>query len=168
MDNLFKETALSKLTQATGWDKIFYGLLFVVSIFFVAGTLYTILTTIRLLATTNSLPSSLLLFTAVYVLIQTTLAYGFYATRLWITYALLSHTAIIIFTAFVLLPLFGLASLSHNTLLGAIPFAILGSLTFIKRSALQATTVVLPTLLYTLLICCSLVLNVIIYVYSPN
>ncbi len=98
---------------------------------------------------------------------QVTLAYGFYTARLWITYALLSHTTLILLTAFVFLPLFGLNAYSHNTLLGAIPFGTLACITYAKRSWLYPAKVFLPTLLYTLLICFSLALSVMIYVYTP-
>ncbi len=167
MHNLFTETALTKLQQSHGQEKLFYGLLVIVSFFFVAGTLYTTLTTIRLLATLNPFPAGLLLFTAVYVLMQLTLAYGLFTARRWITYALLSHTAIIIVTALILLPLFELSTLTKNTLLGAIPLALRGSSTYFRRKLLHPSRIVLPTLLYTLLISVSLALNVMIYVYSP-
>lgn len=167
MNNLLKETVLVRLKESTGLQQLFYGLLFVVCLFFVGGTVYTILTTIRLMATLNPLPGALLIFTAVYVLMQASLAYGFYTARLWIAYALLSHTTLIIFTAFVLLPLFGLNGYAHNTLLGGIPFGVLGCLTYAKRTWLYSANVFLPTLLYTLLICFSLALSVMIYVYTP-
>ncbi len=167
MNNLFKQTVLLRIKESTGVQQVFYGLLFVASLFFVGGTVYTVLTTIRLLATLNPLPSAILIFTTVYVLMQVTLAYGFYTARLWITYALLSHTTLILLTAFVFLPLFGLNAYSHSTLLGAIPFGVLASITYAKRSWLYPSEIFLPTLLYTLLICFSLALSVIIYVYTP-
>ncbi len=167
MNNLLGESVLTKIKTSAGLLQVFYGSLLVASIFFIAGTCFTILTTIRLLATVNPLPSSLLLFTTVYILIQASLAYGFFTAQRWVAYALISHTAIIALTAFVLLPLFDASSLTKRTLLGGIPIALLAAMTYLNRSHLTNTKLVLPTLLYTLLIAISLTLSVIIYVYKP-
>jgi hypothetical protein len=91
MNSLFKETVLIKIKENAGMQQLFYGLLFVACLFFIGGTIYTILTTIRLVATLNPLPGTILIFTAVYVLMQATLAYGFYTARLWIAYALTQY-----------------------------------------------------------------------------
>lgn len=163
------QTAFHEMRTQTGLARAFFALLFVSGCFFVASTIYTALTTIRLLATMNPFPAGIFVFAGLYIVLQGLLAYGLLTAKRWVAHALALHACIVLIVATTILPFSGLGALSKTTLIGAIPIAVLAVITMSNTARLTRTGRDWHmTALYTMIVATVGTLNVMMYVYMGN
>ncbi len=169
MHNPPPSTALRELRTHHGLTRAFFVLLFVSGCFFVVSTLYTALTTVRLMATMNPFPAGIFVFSGLFMLLQGLLAYGLLTAKRWVAYALTIHAASVVLVATTILPFSGLGSLTQSTLHGSIPILVLAVITFLYRSHLASTNRDFVMIaLYTVTVALVGTLNVMMYVSMGN
>lgn len=129
-------TTFTRAISTTGRTRAFYSLLGAAAIFTIGGALFTVLQTVRITATMNSIPSLVYLFMVIYLTLQLILAIGFtYALRALFPILML-HSLALLASALLVLPLLSHGEQTVPTLLAGIPFFLLTILAALGRSHL--------------------------------
>lgn len=156
-------TTLAAIKSTTGADRWWFVFLFAVGIFFIGGTIFTILQTARVTATVNSLPTLVYIFSVLYIFTQAIMAYGLLTYAAWLRHTLTFHTITILATTFVILPLLGWQDLVQPSFVAGIHILLLTTIIWSRYSRLRPSEhVLIVTGIYTALLIIMLYLSVMI------
>ena len=139
MNNSNTPHAFSIIKRATGPTRLFAIIGLVAGFVFAALTLFTLLKTIQLSATTDAFPPILYLFSLLVILVQVTLAVGLLYGYAWITTLLTIHFTTMIVLATLMLSLLQNPMQARATALNAIPMGILALITYGYRKELSGS-----------------------------
>jgi len=159
---LFKNSALYKLRSAENIkSKIIYVIYFVTGLFFLGGSLFTVLKSITILLTQSGLPILLYPIIFIFIFIQSLLGYGLLFCRRWILILLCIHVGYSLLYTFLLLPYFNLERLMVSSGVSTIPFIILMLYTIYSKEYCSGKTVSYFAVIgYSLVLAALIVINI--------